>query len=141
MTPPACSCGRRHSPAPRGTDDHHVIPRAWQAAWRPDPLNAPPGTPSDVSLGLWDPETVELAPTCHRNVHVALAAMMRLAQRVGEELHPGAPTSAVVVERCAHLLAGRFGPEERIAVLAVHTWESHGGEVDFLLERKLYGIG
>lgn len=144
MTDHACACGRRHSPALRGgaagLDDHHIIPRAWQAAWRPAEFAAPAGTPSDVSLGLWDPETVELAPTCHRNVHIALAGMMRLAHKIGAELTPDAPSYALV-ERAARALVGRFGPEERIALLAVTTWESHGGEVAFLFEHKLWGIG
>lgn len=143
MTDHLCTCGRRHSPALRGgaagLDDHHVIPQAWQHAWRPAEFAAPPGTPEDVRLGLWDPETVELAPTCHRNVHIALAGMMRLAAKIGDELDNG-PDYALV-ERAARALHGRFGPEERIALLAVSTWESHGGEVAFLFEHKLWGIG
>lgn len=60
----SCSLHRFHRPLALTTENHHVIPQAWQ----------------HFALGreaLFDERVVAVAPTCHRNVHYWLVQFMK----------------------------------------------------------------
>lgn len=62
-----CQAHGYHQPTPRYLEAHHVIPRAWQAAWRP---------PGETAV-IWAPHTVLLCRSGHGNVHYWIERMMR----------------------------------------------------------------
>lgn len=64
----ACTLHRYHWPKPLRTELHHVVPRAWQLSWAPE-----------GKLGLWAPETKAICPSGHRNVHIRMVELMRIA--------------------------------------------------------------
>jgi hypothetical protein len=51
------------------TEEHHLTPRAWQAAWRPSPQTAPLRNVL-LSHDLWAPETYPVENSAHSWVHV-----------------------------------------------------------------------
>lgn len=97
----ACTAHRYHYPAPLTLEEHHVLPQAWQ----------------NFALGreaLFDRRTVTLCPTCHRNVHHWIVALMRGADRIRRV-------------------------ECQIASLALDRWVSTGRSLDDLVAHGLYG--
>lgn len=102
----SCSLHRYHRPRALTAEDHHVIPRAWQSFW----------IPAGKIAHIWDPRTVTLCPTSHRNVHVWIVRFM----------HAGMPKHVV-------------GREAKIAALALTRWEEAGGSLEALREAGLWG--
>jgi hypothetical protein len=125
MTTRACSARRLHVPRPPATlDEHHVIPRAWQAFWSPGGVAAVVDLAGDVERPggeielerdhLWDPRTVTLCPNCHRAVH----------ERIVQLMHGGG--------------AG-FDHVAPIARLALQRWQDAGGSIELLRQHGLWG--
>jgi len=110
MTAAVCSARRSHAPAPLTIEQHHVIPRAWQAAYRPASAAGLPLKSDD----LWDPRTVPLCPTCHRNVHYWIVRLMH-----GETVRASGVT--------------------QIAALALRRFTQAGGDLDNLRVAGLWG--
>src|SRR4051794_24334408 len=90
-----CALHKEHRPPALTTELHHVIPRAWQATWAP-PTAPFPGT--YAGQRLWDARTVELAPTCHRNVHALIVRVMHAAARASSD----APWSEATIKVAGH---------------------------------------
>lgn len=120
-----CEARRLHVPAQPFPDSHHIIPRAWQAAWAP---NGAVIIHSGDAKGLWHPQTVELCPNCHRRVHVAIQQMMR------------ASVSADTPSLAWDAMNWRQTREREIAYQALTEWVAAGGSLTFLRDRRLFGI-
>lgn len=114
-----CVAHNYHQPVPRYLEQHHVVPRAWQAAWKPEGQTA----------AIWHPETVLLCRTGHGNTHYWIERFVRA--------YRGDIANAVAVAMEDQESVGRA--EHTIARRALETWQASGGDVEFLAERGLYG--
>lgn len=115
----ACEIHVTHLPKALTLESHHVIPQAWQHFWRPSLGDG------DLRVlkvpALWDPRTVELCPTGHRNVHEWIVTLMR---GVG-----GLP-----------LYAPRGARKEReLAQIGLDRFRSAGGNLELLVAARLWG--
>lgn len=128
MVVTTCSARRFHVPAAPFPDSHHVVPRAWQAFWRPSP---PAGALEHLPLPLWHPETVEVCPNCHRRVHVAIQQLMKSKPDLVED--------PLDYRRNAWGLH-RMNREQTIAYRALTAWAEVGGSLDALVRNRLFGI-
>jgi hypothetical protein len=107
---------RVHRPPYRYIEYHHIVPRAWQAFWKP------PGKAAVV----WDPRTLACCRTSHGNIHDILVTLMH-ARAAGES-------------GTARDLVGRHSPAEYgWACAAMERWEEWGGDINALLANGLYG--
>lgn len=147
-----CSLHRAHAPKPNYCEEHHVIPRAWQASWRPG--DSPELLRPEVdSLALlsgetkpWDPRTVAICRTGHGNVHFWLVRFMRewyeIDKTTGVGANPVAQLTAAVVRvrRRAHEQGFPFGRKEtETARLGMERWLNAGGSLRALCNRGLFG--
>lgn len=126
----SCEIHRYHRPKVLRTENHHVIPRAWQKMWVPpgyDEMNAP---------ALWASATVALCPTSHSNVHVLLVKFMREYERAGGN----ATDSIIQAHKRVIEMHGR-SHELRIAMQAPELFIARGGNLDQLISNKNYGYG
>ncbi len=127
----ACTARRFHRPTPLSVDEHHVVPQAWQRFWQPgDTRSMNQRVDSALGIGhdlpaLWAPDTVTLCPTCHRNVHHHLVALMKLGAEHG---HIGAVEAYPA-----------RGTEVTIAVQGMLRFVKRGGSLDDLRTARLYG--
>lgn len=119
---PVCSFHREHDPRPAYLEAHHVIPQAWQALWRPATARA---------AGLWDPRTVAVCATGHRNIHFYLMRIVRTFYAI--LLEGGGPIQGDCYESA--LIAGMGDAD-----LPVH---GHRAEIDcaFLGLQRWYDAG
>lgn len=116
-----CVAHRYHQPVPRYLEEHHVVPRAWQAAWRP------PDTPGTI----WHPETVLVCRDGHGNIHYWIEQFM---------LHVRLDDTPEEAARRVLNRAQNVGRQEHvIARRALERWVSNGGSLTFLAERGLNG--
>lgn len=130
-------CHLSHSPAPLLLEKHHVIPQAWQQTWQPDGASYLRVADRYEATGdsleavrLWDPRTVVLAPTCHRNVHVWLVRMMQSAALL---------TDPEDVHKANVLTSGRHPKEREIAYEAMTRWVDAGGMIRTLIAAGQWG--
>jgi hypothetical protein len=123
-----CSIHRAHHPSPLYTEIHHIIPRAWQAAWQP----------AGASAGkLWANETVPLCRTAHGNVHWILVAAMRAYQRSASDA-PNRIDAAIHVA-LRELDVSAHVREMKVARDAMVRFSGAGGSLDALCEKGFYG--
>ena len=121
----SCALHRVHWPKPLYSELHHIIPQAWQVFWRPTPVER-----STQASSLFDPRTIPLCPTVHRNVHTWLVKLMRSGP--GED--PLAAKLAVFGSKA-------LTREQRVAYQALCRWKEWGGSLDALRSARLYGEG
>jgi hypothetical protein len=129
-----CSLKGRHHPKAAYSEEHHVIPVAWQQFYVPaaSPQDAVPGKDPDGRGELWDSRTVPLCPTSHRNVHVLIVAIVHLlAARAAKS--PGQAGHKALLEH------GLAESELTVAVLGVQRFIGAGGDVGELAKHGLYG--
>jgi hypothetical protein len=133
------ACHTYHWPSPEDVDLHHVVPRAWQAFWRPgSPVTGHPFPHSMAALSdsaLWHPETARVPPTCHRSVHNRIVLIMKATYS------SVSITGASEVERFESALAQvpHRGKLWDIALRAPRAWLEVGGSLDALAKAKLWG--
>jgi hypothetical protein len=94
------------------------VPQAWQAA-----IN---------SNALFDRDTVELCPTCHRNVHYWIVHLMHSVS----DLHTNDPLDA----KLAVFGSKRLTTEQEVAYKALTEWRASGRELLWLTNRGLWGV-
>lgn len=111
-----CDIHRYHWPRNLTDDDHHIIPQAWQH--------------HDGSTRLWDPRTVRLCPTGHRNVHHWIVALMK-AGRGAELPH---------VAELALFAGKRLTREQSIALRALERYVQSGRSLKALYDARLLGF-
>lgn len=138
----SCTARRYHRPTPLTLEEHHVVPQAWQRFWRPDEHDADRtlaqrinhargvGLPDHnmETVYLWDPRTVTLCPTCHRNVHVFIKELMKAAD-----------TNDPLDSMVARFGGRRLTKEQDIAYLALCRYRAAGGDLRMLRDAKLWG--
>lgn len=129
MTVPVCEIHKSHQPVPIATESHHVVPRAWQAVWRPEA----------AQHVVWAPTTIELCPTGHRAVHEILVAIMKCYGAYDR----GLPTQEARYDEARKIVGRQYGrrAEFPIAVLGIERWIGYGGALDLLVDHKQYGYG
>jgi hypothetical protein len=127
VTTRECEAHRYHSPLPAYLELHHVVPRDWQAAWRPS--SAPTGG------WVWLPILVALCRTGHGNVHMVLERIMRSWAAV----HDLDVAERVAVEglRSEGIPVGRT--ERAIARRGCDLWVQHGGDLQLLVDGGHFG--
>jgi hypothetical protein len=133
----------KHRPAAqRDEEDHHVIPRHWQQLWTPE--KAPyPGVFKEFGVWqqLWDARTVKVPPTCHRNVHHWLVALMHeLAQL---RAVPFDSTTVVVASKAVskvNALRDKMALQElQWAAEAPLRFLAAGGDIGLLVRAQAWG--
>ena len=111
----ACVAGRTHRPVNMTIELHHQIPQAWQHLI----------APALVPAFLFDPRTVPLCPTHHRNVHAHIVRLMK--------------TTGVTLAECRALYAGRTN-EYLIACQALERWLADPARtLQMLRDARLFG--
>lgn len=115
-----CELHRYHSPKPLYFELHHVLPRAWQKAWKP----------AGEKRELWAPGTAVLCRTGHGNVHMLLVALM-FELRVDLDIK-AATTRASQGRR-------RHQAELELALQAITRFTGAGGDLGFLFAHELWG--
>lgn len=127
-----CAVHADHHPLPLYLEEHHVIPRAWQAAWAPSNTTA-------GSDGIWDPRTEPLCRTGHGNVHFWIeAAMSRYAEHAGRESHSEAAIErAMSAAREAH--GAPVGDEHLVALEGMRRFHQAGGKLLDLANAGILG--
>jgi hypothetical protein len=123
-----CGLHKYHRPEPFYNEMHHVIPQAWQKAWKP----------RGHVLVLWYPVTEVICPTGHRGVHYILSSFMKYLAQIGQN-DTLSRQFRTVIELLRH--KGYVVPnnEQDMAYEAVKRWVEFGGSIDFLTEAKLWG--
>lgn len=106
-----CAAHKVHLPAPTYLELHHVIPQSWQKFW-------------SGNTELWDPHTVPLCRTGHGNVHFWLVWLMKN--------YDGSIPKIPLMEKYVR-------KEAAIARQAMERWIEHGGSIEALRARKLWG--
>jgi hypothetical protein len=133
-----CSLHRFHRPTPLTTERHHIIPQAWQifalndgniTASKARQMAAVAREGGITEVALFDPRTVTLAPTCHRNVHYWIVKLMQTGQ--GEAPLDGVPM--------AFGRGGRLSGEQKLAIQALTRWRASGYMLGTLRRAKLWG--
>lgn len=118
----SCELHRYHWPRiVASTEEHHVIPRAWQRSYRPDPRE------------LWDSRTVTCCASGHANVHHWIVAMMRTV-RLSRSEDPLAARRAVFGRR-------RLSSEQSVALEALIRFRAAGGSLVTLTDVDQLGRG
>lgn len=114
----ACEARRFHVPKALSTDDHHVIPQAWQRL--------------EDKHKLFAPQTVELCPTCHRNVHYWIVRLMKaLALKYSND--------PLVAKK--HIAGNkRLNREQKIAYDALTKYQASGRSLLALCEKGQWGF-
>lgn len=110
-----CAAHVNHTPRHLTTEEHHVVPQAWQ----------------HLALGnesLYDKRTVTLCPTGHRNVHRHIVGLMKTGKDTLEE--------AIVLYRVPR---ARKRAEYEIACLALERWIAAGHSLAALRTADLWG--
>jgi hypothetical protein len=128
-----CSIHRYHRPRPLTTEQHHVLPRAWQAVWQPEEYDG---------KKLWLPKTIPLCPTGHRSVHHILVEIMHEFEHlIGTERVYGFDLEVPLLAKAEANIKAKHGNtnEFPIACLAPRLWKSKFGLLKTLLNRKQYG--
>lgn len=108
-----CIAHRAHIPVHHTTEEHHVIPQAWQHF-------------KLSSEALFDPRTVTLCPTGHRNVHVHLVGMMKTMLTDPVEMR-----KAWKKRRCS---------ESDLAYVGITRYIEAGGDLAALQAVHIWGI-
>src|SRR4051812_38317084 len=73
-----CAAEHTHHPEPRYLELHHIVPRAWQRFWQPNPSHYVEGVIHEPnSQGLWCTITISLCRTAHGNIHYWIERMVR----------------------------------------------------------------
>jgi hypothetical protein len=129
----SCSLHKIHRPVNKTTEQHHIIPQAWQASY------LPPSVQSDIPArralaaanGLWDDRTVELCPTSHRNVHYWIVKLMQSAHNEGSD-DPLVAKKSLVGNR-------RLDREQSIAYDALTRFRQVGGSLLALAKQGEWG--
>jgi hypothetical protein len=124
-----CAAHAYHAPTPTYFELHHVVPRSWQATWRPDVAPFPghyDGQP------LWDARTVDLCRTGHGDVHYWIVTLMHAWQE-GDELGDLARR----VRAAARNAVGKT--EFVIAQQALGRFSGVGGDLGALAAAHEYG--
>lgn len=111
MSDPTCTLHTTHTPVARTVELHHVIPQAWQRVWVP-------GDAKPDRNGLWDPRTVPICPTGHRNTHYWIVNLMR---RVNGEVIPRVVGNEVATAQLA-LDRFRAAGGRLIDLIAASEW-------------------
>lgn len=125
----------RHQPPPRTLEQHHPIPRGWQALWAPQV--APfPGSYAGVSL--WDARTITVPPTCHRNVHYLIVRVMHALAGTSGPVTADDVDAAVRAVAAAEHTTPR-APELQCAALAPLRYIAAGGNVRTLIAAGEWG--
>jgi hypothetical protein len=133
-----CEAHGSHRPTAQYTELHHVVPQAWQLTWAP--------VPPAASGHLWDPRTVALCPTGHRNVHFWLVRLMHAlpasvldARRQSHDR--AAIQQALTRVRLEAPKDGRriVANEFEFARLAPMRWVDAGGNLGDLIRAKQFG--
>jgi hypothetical protein len=132
----------KHRPAARlDEEQHHVLPRKWQTLWTP--AKAPyPGVYHEfgVTQQLWDARTVSVPPTCHRNVHHFIVAVMRQLAAAGGVIDANAVTAAAkAVSGAEHLREKMALQELQWATEAPLRYLAAGGELVVLIAARAWG--
>lgn len=107
-----------------------MIPQAWQALWRP--------TAHAATSGLWDPRTVPICPTGHRNVHWWLVRIVRTADRMVVTGSADVPELVAAAVAAAPLNRAHHR-EVATARLALERWYAAGGLVRTLGDAGEWG--
>jgi hypothetical protein len=143
-----CLLHETHTPHPRYMEQHHVVPRAWQAAWHPadvelgahDEIDMVGGTqygtsgPATWPL-VWDNRTATLCRTGHGNVHWWLVLYMRALPTAWDDLSE----VFMAVHRERQHQMGDNAPERKLAQQAMLRWLEWGGDLVALRNQHLYG--
>lgn len=121
-----CSIHRYHRPRPLTTEQHHVVPRAWQRIWQPE----------GEERVLWLPKTVELCPTGHRSLHHILVEIMKAWRDL-----PDDRTEAARLGEAEDQIKDLHGHtrEFPVAMLAPRMWIARGGMIATLVNRGQLG--
>lgn len=126
-----CSAHRSHHPIPTINELHHVVPRAWQATWAP---NSPASGP------IWDPRTVVLCPTGHRNVHYWLVKLMHAIDDQGASEEAALGQAVTRVRRDAKAAGQTIHTAEfATSQLAILRWQEAGGSLATLTGAHQWG--
>jgi hypothetical protein len=110
----SCTLHRIHRPAALTVERHHIIPQAWQLHDSP---------------ALWDPRTVALCPTSHRNVHFWLVQLM----------HAGAGSDDPLQAKLRLFRGHRLTREQSIAYDALTRYRGTTRSLEALRAAHLYG--
>jgi hypothetical protein len=114
-----CELHRYHWPTPLYYELHHIVPRAWQNAWKP----------AGEHRVLWAPSTATLCRTAHGNVHVHIVELMW-------ELRSDLDIRAAVA-KIGH--GRRHSGELELALQALTRFTEAGGDLGLLIGRNLWG--
>lgn len=142
-----CAAHKIHVPRTLTTEMHHVIPQAWQAFWAPAsawwPAAGQPAHPGEAWMSnhmhdrvrppVWDPRTIELCPTGHRNVHFYIVRLMHAA--TDESVEQAVKNYLHIDLRRRPPRAAEFG----IAKLALQRWVAAGGSIGVLQANGQWG--
>jgi hypothetical protein len=131
-----CAAEHTHHPEPRYLELHHIVPRAWQRFWQPNPSHYVEGVIHEPnSQGLWCTITISLCRTAHGNIHYWIERMVRAYGALG----PGPDHSdrAMHQARQGQLHIGK--EETAYAEQALILFSDAGGRVQELFEQGLYG--
>jgi hypothetical protein len=132
----------RHRPAAQHVEEqHHVVPRHWQQLWMPE--KAPhPGVFREFGVvqQLWDARQVAVPPTCHRNVHHFLVAVMHeLAKADLTNATAAVADAAKAVSRANHLRDKMALEELQWAAEAPLRFLVAGGDLRVLIAAQAWG--
>lgn len=132
-----CALRHHHAPQPRYLEEHHVVPRAWQHYFAPDPSHFDGGGPFHAPDrdGLWCTERVALCRTGHGNVHYWIERAMKLYASVPSG--PDHSERAMTAARDGQLHIGH--EETVIARQALVLFSDAGGDLVKLTEAGLWG--
>lgn len=137
-----------HAPEPLTVEQHHLIPQAWQHFAQQGAKDALPeerarwarGAATAGVVVLFDPRTVGVAPTCHRNVHYCIVALMRALNAEPassrDTLHP---EFVRAIRRKLSVRGGMHGAEFECAQLALVRYAAAGHKLSELQAAGLYG--
>lgn len=128
-----CSAHKSHAPEPSYTEQHHVIPQAFQHFWHPD------GATPDGKL--FDARTVPLCRTGHGNTHFILVRLTRYfsEQQMTDPAQGDAETFVAALAKKALKGVKHEKAAAEIAQLGLVRWIAAGGSVQSLCEHGLWG--
>lgn len=143
-----CNLHAHHEPEPLTSEDHHVEPQAWQhfkmtghgvEARAMEERAAGAGM---LYTKLYNPHTVRLAPTCHRNVHFWIVKIMKAFEALAAVHSPGAIDDEVLLDQAVRDVRSQTGVRGMVfqtAIEAPRLHMEHGGSLRRLVDAKLYG--
>lgn len=127
-----CALHSSHSPEPLTIEQHHVCPVGWQHTWQP--AVAPfPGRDPDGRGELWDDRTIPVAPTCHKDIHFWIVALMHAIEAQGGENIDAAAAAVRSADSRAR------GPQFEWALEALRRFQAVGGLLQDLVAAKEWG--